>query len=92
MVEKHEVGIVFEPENVKSLCEGILRLQADKALYQYFQSRCLAAASLYSRPTLARTMLDALTSVVDEDDGFQGDVLYARSHDNSAGVKRQKLL
>ena len=92
IVEKHEVGIVFEPENVKCLCEGILRLQADKGLYQYFKSRCLAAASLYSRPTLARKMLDALSSVVDGDDSLQGDVLYARSHDDSAGVERQKLL
>lgn len=92
IVEKHEVGIVFEPENARSLCEGILKLQADSALYEHFKSRCLAAASRYSRPALARKMLDALLSVVDGDDRLQGEILYVRSRDDSAGVERQKLL
>ena len=60
IVEREDVGLVFEPENVEELCECLLRLERDAELYEKLQSRCIVAARKYDRRTLARQMLEIL--------------------------------
>jgi glycosyltransferase involved in cell wall biosynthesis len=64
IVEREGVGLVFEPENAQALCDGVLRLARDRALYQALREHCLAAAPRYDRSALARTMLGVLEGVV----------------------------
>lgn len=92
IVKKLDVGITFEAENPIRLCEGILKLQSDKALHEHFKSRCLVAASGYSRPALARKMLCAMSSVIGVDDHLKGEILNVQSHDESSIVQRKELL
>jgi glycosyltransferase involved in cell wall biosynthesis len=63
IVEREGVGMVFEPENAQALCDGVLRLAQDRALYQALREHCLAAAPRYDRSALARRMLEVLESV-----------------------------
>ena len=63
IVEREGVGLVFEPENAQALCEGVLRLARDQALYQRLRAHCLAAAPRYDRTVLARRMLTILEGV-----------------------------
>ncbi len=63
IVEREGVGLVFEPENAQALCEGVLRLARDQALYQRLRAHCLAAAPRYDRTALARRMLTILERV-----------------------------
>jgi len=63
IVEREGVGLVFEPENAEALCDGLLRLAQDQALYQQLRSHCLAAAPRYDRTGLAAKMLGVLTTV-----------------------------
>ena len=60
IVQREGVGLVFEPENAQALCDGVLRLAQDQALYGDLREHCLAAASRYDRSTLARRMLALL--------------------------------
>jgi glycosyltransferase involved in cell wall biosynthesis len=64
IVETERVGLVFEPENSQQLVEGLLRLRADRGLYETYRDNCLAAARKYDRKTLALTMLGILEGVV----------------------------
>ncbi len=63
IVEREGVGLVFEPENAGALCEGLLRLMRDHALYERLKARCLAAAPHYDRTARAREMLAILERV-----------------------------
>jgi len=63
IVEREGVGLVFEPENAQALCDGVLRLAQDQALYQQFHEHCLAAAPRYDRSALALKMLGVLERV-----------------------------
>ncbi|MDG4550510.1 MAG: glycosyltransferase family 4 protein [Candidatus Contendobacter sp.] len=63
IVEREGVGLVFEPENVGALCDGLLRLQRDRGLYERLKARCLAAAPRYDRTARAREMLAVLEQV-----------------------------
>jgi hypothetical protein len=63
IVEREGVGLVFEPENAQALCDGLLRLAQDQALYRQLRSHCLAAAPRYDRRGLAAKMLGVLTTV-----------------------------
>lgn len=60
IVEREGVGLVFEPENATELCEGLLRLGRDEALYQELRENGLAAAPRYDRSVLAGKMLEIL--------------------------------
>jgi glycosyltransferase involved in cell wall biosynthesis len=64
IVETERVGLVFEPENAQQLVEGLLRLRADRGLYETYRANCLAAARKYDRKTLALTMQGILEGVV----------------------------
>lgn len=63
IVEREGVGLVFEPENAQALCDGLLRLAREPALYRDLRARCLQAAPRYERTELARRMLRVLESV-----------------------------
>jgi hypothetical protein len=63
IVEREGVGLAFEPENAGALCEGLLRLAQDRALYERLQARCLEAAPRYDRTARAREMLALLERV-----------------------------
>jgi glycosyltransferase involved in cell wall biosynthesis len=63
IVEREGVGLVFEPENAQALCDGLLRLAEDQALYQQLHEHCLAAAPRYDRSALALKMLGVLAAV-----------------------------
>ena len=63
IVEREGVGLVFEPENAGALCDGLLRLEGDRTLYQHMKARCLEAAPRYDRTARAREMLAILQDV-----------------------------
>ena len=63
IVEREKVGIVFEPENVEALCDGLLRLASDRELFAAFQTNGLAAARNYDRSVLAGRMLEVIESL-----------------------------
>lgn len=63
IVEREGVGLAFEPENAGVLCDSLLRLRRDRALYEQFKARCLAAAPRYDRAARAREMLAILERV-----------------------------
>ena len=63
IVEREGVGLVFEPENVDALCEGLLRLKRDHALYEQMKAQSLKATSRYDRIAQARKMLAVLERV-----------------------------
>lgn len=60
IVEKNEVGIVFEPENAGALCDNLRRLKNDRELYEKIRQNCLKNAGNYSRKNLAEKMLGIL--------------------------------
>lgn len=60
IVQKEQVGIVFEPENADALCEGLVKLADDSELYARYRSNALAGAKNYDRSVLARGMLEVL--------------------------------
>lgn len=66
IVEREGVGLVFEPENAAALCDGVLRLARDPALYQDLRTHCLEAAPRYDRAGLAQRMLRVLEGVAEE--------------------------
>jgi len=60
IVEKEGVGLVFEPENAVDLCEKMIQLKNDPALYGKLKDCCIRAAGNYDRTVLARRMLGVL--------------------------------
>lgn len=60
IVERKQMGIVFEPENVDELVAGLLRLHDDKTLYAQLRQNAIAAAPSYDRKNLAMDMLAIL--------------------------------
>lgn len=60
IVKKEDVGLVFEPENSKDLCNGLIRLRENIHLYKHLKNNCLAAARHYDRAALAASMLNIL--------------------------------
>jgi glycosyltransferase involved in cell wall biosynthesis len=64
IVEREGVGLVFEPENAKQLCERLSELQQDRALYGKLRTACLNAVWHYDRADLAAQMLAELETMV----------------------------
>ena len=62
IVEKEEVGLVFEPENTAALCTGLEMLRCDPLLRRRFHENGLLAARRYDRSALAGRMLQILQS------------------------------
>ena len=63
IVEKEGVGIVCEPENADALCDGLVKLAENPALYEQYRSNALKGAKNYDRSELARKMLRVLESL-----------------------------
>lgn len=60
IVEREGVGIVFEPENVGQLVDGLLRMASDDGLRARLRARGLDSARRYDRCALADQMLCSL--------------------------------
>lgn len=63
IVEHEGVGLVFEPENVDALVDGLLRLRTDARLRDRLRQAGPAAAANYDRGNLALRMLEVLRGV-----------------------------
>lgn len=64
IVEREDVGFLFEPENADALIEGMRCLSDDKSLYQRLKANGPVAAQRYDRSNLASTLLHILENVV----------------------------
>ena len=64
IVEREGVGLVFEPEDARQLCEHLFVLQNDRTLYDTLRASCLNATCHYDRAKLARQMLSVLEDTV----------------------------
>jgi glycosyltransferase involved in cell wall biosynthesis len=60
MVERHEIGLPFPPEDAESLVEGIATLFSDKELMERLRANATNTAPDYDRGRLAERMLREL--------------------------------
>lgn len=60
IVEREDVGVLFEPENAEHLLEELRRLNVDAELYRRLKSNGPSAARNYDRKHLAAVMLKIL--------------------------------
>jgi glycosyltransferase involved in cell wall biosynthesis len=63
IVEREDVGLVFEPEDTNALVKQLLSLQQNRTLLAHFQSQGPLAARHYDRQVLAGRLLDILRSL-----------------------------
>ena len=64
ILESHEAGLCFEPENEKDFITKLKQLKSDTALYKRCQDGCDALAIEYDRKKLAHKMYYILQGVV----------------------------
>jgi glycosyltransferase involved in cell wall biosynthesis len=64
IVEREDVGLLFEPENTEALVDGLRRLADDPELLARFKANGPQAAQRYDRSTLAAGMLQILKTQV----------------------------
>lgn len=64
IVKQENIGIVFEPENAKELCSGIMRLHNDESFYQELRNSCHKAALKFDRIERARRMYKKVEGLV----------------------------
>lgn len=64
IVRAEQVGIVFEPENVRELVAGLTRLKEEPDTKQHLGRNALAAAPRYDRRRLALEMLQILVTTI----------------------------
>jgi glycosyltransferase involved in cell wall biosynthesis len=62
IIEKHNAGLCFEPENEKDFLEKIYTLKNDKEKYKALQKGCGELAIEYDRKKLAEKMLKIIKS------------------------------
>jgi len=60
LVERHEFGLAFIPEDAEGLLDGIARMASDEAYLGTLRAKALAAAPSYDRANLAQAMLDEM--------------------------------
>lgn len=65
IVEKHRIGLPFQPENSVELTNKLLKLNQNRELRKELRANCLNAAPLYDRTRLAREMLATLGQCVE---------------------------
>lgn len=65
IVERHDVGVVFEPENAVALCSRLNELRSDDELLARLKRNGPKAAVRFDRTVLANSMLQRLQEVVD---------------------------
>lgn len=63
IIEKHNAGLCFEPENEKDFLEKIYILKNDKEKYKELQKGCEELAIEYDRKKLAEKMLKIIKSI-----------------------------
>jgi glycosyltransferase involved in cell wall biosynthesis len=64
IVKRERVGLVFEPENAKALCDALMALANSETMRDEFRVNCVAAARRYDRGALARRMLEILDAAL----------------------------
>ncbi|WP_405229951.1 glycosyltransferase family 4 protein [Lentisalinibacter sediminis] len=64
IVNVEKVGLTFEPEDPKALCDGMRRLREDHALYDRLRENGPRAALRYDRAVLGQEMLGIISRVV----------------------------
>ena len=69
IVQREDVGLVFEPENAEALCAGLRRLAEERALYQRLRDNGPNAALRYDRSVLAGEMLRVIKATADKQAG-----------------------
>lgn len=69
IVERHDAGLVFEPEDAQALVAQLKRLVKDQRLAQQYRTNAIAAAGFYDRDSLATDMLRELAVAVEPDHG-----------------------
>jgi glycosyltransferase involved in cell wall biosynthesis len=60
IVEQEDVGLLFEPESLGALVQGLVRLAEDGVLYQRIKNNGPLSAEKFDRKKLAAKMLDAI--------------------------------
>jgi glycosyltransferase involved in cell wall biosynthesis len=68
IVKQESIGIVFEPENAKELCLGIMRLHDDESFHYELRRNCLKAAPKFDRIEHARRMLEKIEALAATDE------------------------
>lgn len=63
IVEKNAVGVTFEPQNPEALCEGLLRMRADRSQREILSRNGPVAAAGFDRDALAMDMCQVLEKV-----------------------------
>jgi glycosyltransferase involved in cell wall biosynthesis len=64
IINEHNAGIAFEPENEAEYVTQVLRIYNDKELYKTIQNGCQQLSLAYDRKKLATQMLGLLKSIV----------------------------
>ena len=57
IVEREDVGLLFEPQNAQTLTAGLIRLSGDACLIRKLKTNGPIAAQKYDRSSLALSML-----------------------------------
>lgn len=65
IIETHNAGLCFEPENEDDFIAKVLHLKNDPTLYVKLQSGCDSLASAYDRKKLAHKMFDIIKNIKD---------------------------
>jgi len=63
IVEKHNAGIAFEPENKQEFLEALAEISSNKEAYSEYQAGCAQLAEAFDRKVLAKKMFDVLEKV-----------------------------
>lgn len=67
IIETHNAGLCFEPENEDDFITKVLQLKNDPALYSILQLGCDSLASSYDRKKLAQKMLEIIKKSLKEE-------------------------
>lgn len=63
IIEEHDGGLCFEPENEKEFIENIMILKNDTLRYSELQKGCISLAKHYDRKALASKMIGILKAI-----------------------------
>lgn len=63
ILNRHEAGVCFEPENAANLVRELKNLKENRALYEKLRQNALDAAQCYDRTYLAQQMLNVIKSI-----------------------------
>jgi len=64
IIDKHQFGVLFEPENVDDLVDNLLLLFNDRNKLATLRENCLSQGSLFDRDKFAVKMLEVIEDVV----------------------------